>query len=240
MDTDENNRCEFISELESELYGHKLYKYLCHDKDDKRFNLIYHTDANTGKNDVYCLDKVKQNGVENTLYIKLKGYGDYQISIYKINKSNKFIETLMKKCYHAHINAINSYLCEIKRREFYENNIYFDRVVEYEKIKSKINENKCFVPKNFEQMCLLLNMEIKAFLDIDCEFENTFEINIKNNTVFDVSNNSMNINKLLFNSIFKHKYSDMINFKIIEDDGNFTKAIIEFEDNYFVLDYDTS
>jgi hypothetical protein len=44
----------------------------------------------------------------------------------------------------------------------------------------------------------------------------------------------------MFNIIFSHKYSDMVNYKIIKDDGNFILVIFEFIDSYYIIDYSMS
>ena len=36
------------------------------------------------------------------------------------------------------------------------------------------------------------------------------------------------------------RYSDMINYKIIKDDGNFILTIFEFKNSYYIIDYSTS
>jgi hypothetical protein len=40
--------------------------------------------------------------------------------------------------------------------------------------------------------------------------------------------------------IFNYKYLDMINYKIIKDDGNFVLVIFEFINSYYIIDYSTS
>jgi hypothetical protein len=55
-----------------------------------------------------------------------------------------------------------------------------------------------------------------------------------------MSGKSINLYKLMFDEIFSHKYSDMINYKIIKDDGNFILVIFEFIDSYFIMDYSKS
>jgi hypothetical protein len=204
-------------------------------------NKVYYTDASNNANNVYRLENIKQNKtekIEKTLFIKLEGYGDYQISIHKVEKPNNFIGELMCNFFKPHMDQINNYLLEKIHFEFNKNGTYFNRIVEYEKIQKQNHQNKTFKPQNFKQMCILLGLEIRTYINIDCN--NVNKILIENNTVFDMSYNPINIYKLMFNIIFHHKYTDIINFKIIKDNGNFILVIFEFIDNYYIIDYSTS
>ena len=87
-------------------------------------------------------------------------------------------------------------------------------------------------------MCMLLGLEIRTYNNIDCKYDN--KIVIKNNKVLDISYKSINLYKLMFNIIFSHEYSDMVNYKIIKDDGNFILVIFEFIDSYYIIDYSMS
>jgi hypothetical protein len=199
------------------------------------YNLIYYTDASNHKNNVYKLENIKHNKTETTLFVKLSGYGDYYLSIYKVYKPNNFIEELFCKFFKVHMEKINSYLLQIKHTELVKNGMRFDRVFEYEKIQK---QNKSFIPENFEKMCIMLGLEIKTYSDIDCKYDN--KVIIKNNKVLDISYKSINLYKLMFNVIFSHKYSDMVNYKIIKNNGNFVLVIFEFIDSYFIIDYSGS
>lgn len=233
-----NNGDNFISdddimyEYENELYG----LIDCINEDSHNPN--YYTDTSNHKNNVYALENIKHNKTEMTLFVKLAGYGDYQISIYKVCKPNNFIEELFGKFFKVHMNKINGYFLQIKHRELVTNGMCFDRVFEYEKIRKQNNQNKTFIPKNFEQMCMLLGLEIKTYSNIDCKYEN--KIIIENNLVLDISYKQINLYKLMFQFIFGNKYSDMVNYKIIKDDGNFILSIFEFHDSYYIIDYSTS
>ena len=114
----------------------------------------------------------------------------------------------------------------------------FNSVFEYEKIQKQNNQNKAFIPENFEKMCMLLELEIRTYNNIDCKYDN--KIDIKNNKVLDLSYKSINLYKLMFNIIFSHKYSDMVNYKIIKDNGNSILVIFEFIDSYYIIDYSMS
>jgi len=105
---------------------------------------------------------------------------------------------------------------------------HVDKVLVYKKLNIQ----------NFEQMCMFLGLEIRAYLSIDCKSDN--KIVIKNNTVLDISYTPINIYELMFGVIFNYNYSNMINYKVIKDDGNFLLSIFEFMDSYYVLDYGTS
>jgi hypothetical protein len=85
---------------------------------------------------------------------------------------------------------------------------------------------------------MLLGLEIRTYNNIDCKYDN--KIVIKNNKVLDISYKSINLYKLMFNIIFSHEYSDMVNYKIIKDDGNFILVIFEFIDSYYIIDYSMS
>jgi hypothetical protein len=219
-------------------YENELYNYICNDQNNIDYNKIYYTDASNHKNNVYNLENIKLNETEKTLFIKLAGYGDYQISIYKVNKPNNFIEELMSKFFKIQMDKINSYLFRIKHLELVKNGICFDRAFEYEKIQKQSNQNKSFIPENFEQMCILLGLEIRSYSNIDCKYSN--KVVIKNNIVLDISYTPINLYKLMVNAIFNHKYSDMINYKIIKDNGNFVLVIFEFTDSYYIIDYSMS
>ena len=184
-----------------------------------------------------CLENIRHNKAEITLFVKLSGYGDYQLSIYKVCKPNNFIKELFRKFFKVHMNKINSYLLQIKHMELVKSGMYFDRVFEYEKIQ-KQNQNKAFIPENFEKMCILLGLEIRTYNNIDCKYDD--KLVIKNNKVLDICYKSINLYKLMFNTIFSHKYSDMVNYKIIKNNGNFVLVIFEFIDSYFIIDYSTS
>lgn len=217
---------------ENELYG------LIDCINDVGHNPIYYTDASNHKNNVYISENIKHNKTEMTLFVKLSGYGDYQISIYKVCKPNNFIEELLCKFFKVHMDKINSYFLRIKHMESVKSGMCFDIVFEYEKIQKQNNQNKAFIPENFEKMCMLLGLEIRTYNNIDCKYDN--KIVIKNNKVLDISYKSINLYKLMFNIIFSHKYSDMVNYKIIKDDGNFILVIFEFIDSYFIIDYSMS
>ena len=67
-------------------------------------------------------------------------------------------------------------------------------------------------------MCILLGLEIRTYSNMKCNNEN--KLVIENNSVLDTSY------KFMFYNIFCHKYSDMINYKIIKDNGNFMTVIL--------------
>jgi hypothetical protein len=236
MDT--NNDDNFINCANiTNKYENELYNYISHSI-DFGYNKVYYTDALNYKNNIYKLENIKQNKIdktEKTLFIKLESYGDYQISIYKVEKPNNFIGDLMGKFFKPHMNKINNYLLEKTHSEFNKNEIYFNYAIEYEKIQKQNNQNKSLIPQNFEQMCMLLRFEIRTYINIDCNRNN--KIFIENNTVFDISYKPINFYKLMFNIIFNHKYSDIINYKIIKDNGNFILVIFEFIDSYYIIDY---
>jgi hypothetical protein len=200
-------------------YENKLYKYMYNDKCDLKYNKIYYTSSDNYENNIHSLENTNQNKKEKTLFIKLEGYGDYQISIYKVNKPNNFISKLMNKIFKKQL-ELESEL-ELKK-----NKIYFNNVNEYKKIK---NQNKLYVLQNFEKMCTLLKLDIQIYTDINCDK--------KNKTCL---NKSIDIYELMFEIIFNYKYSDMINYKIIKDDGNFILVIFEFKKSYYIIDYSTS
>lgn len=239
MDTNNNDNFidddNIICEYENELYSYISYSA------GSGYNTVYYTDASNHKNNIYKLENIKQNQNEKnekTLFIKLAGYGDYQISIYKVDKPNNFIKKLMGKFYEAQMEKINSYLLRNIHLELVKNRLQYNNLYEYEKIKKQNNQNKSFVPQTFEQMCVLLGLEIRIYSNIDCEYKN--KIIIKDNIVFDMSYKPINLYKLMHNIIFNHKYSSMINYKIIKDDGNFIIVIIEFQNSYYIIDYSTS
>jgi len=151
---------------------------------------------------------------------------------------NNFIEKMLRKFFKVHMDKINSYFLQIKHMELVKNGMCFNSVFEYEKIQKQNNQNKAFIPENFEKMCMLLGLEIRTYNNIDCKYDN--KIVIKNNKVFDISYKSINLYKLMFNIIFSHEYSDMVNYKIIKDDGNFILVIFEFIDSYYIIDYSMS
>ena len=107
-------------------YENELYSYMCKDLDDVSYNQVYYTDASNHKNNVHRLENIKHNKTEIKLFVKLAGYGDYQISIYKVCKPNNFIEVLMCKFFKIHMDKINSYLLNIKHMELVKNGICFD------------------------------------------------------------------------------------------------------------------
>ena len=80
-------------------------------------------------------------------------------------------------------------------------------------------------------MCMLLGLEIRTYNDVDCKYDN--RIGIKNNKVLDISYKSINLYKLMFNIIFSHKYSDMVNYKIIKD--NSTNKTYHFVSKCMIL-----
>lgn len=234
-----NNNDNFISDDDVMYeYENELYSHMCENLNDVSYNHVYYTDASNHKNNVCELENIKYNQKEITIFVKLAGYGDYQISIYKVCKSNNFIKELMCKFFEVHMNKINSYLLQIKHTESIKNGLCFDCVFEHDKIQKQNNQNKLFIPKNFKQMCMLLGLEIRTYNNVDCKYDN--KIVIKNNIVLDMSYKSINLYKLMFNVIFNHEYSDIINYKIIKDNGNFILAIFEFMDSYYIIDYSTS
>ena len=120
---------------------------------------------------------------------------------------------------------VNNFIEEMMGKSF---KAHVDKVLVYKKLNIQ----------NFEQMCMFLGLEIRAYLSIDCKSDN--KIVIKNNTVLDISYTPINIYELMFGVIFNYNYSNMINYKVIKDDGNFLLSIFEFMDSYYVLDYGTS
>jgi len=221
-------------------YSDKLYDYITY-TDGLGYDVVYYTDASNHKNNIFNLENIKQDKTEKTektIFIKLAGFGDYQLSIHKVNKENLFISSLMNKFYEPHMSNINKYFLNNTCLEFAKNGIHFDRIFEYEKIKKLNNQNKSFTPQTFEQMCILLGLEIRIYSNIKCNYED--KLVIENNSVLDTSYKQINLYKFIFYNIFCHKYSDMINYKIIKDDGNFMVVIFEFYDSYFIIDYSTS
>jgi hypothetical protein len=240
MDTSDNDN--FISDDNIiRKYKKELYTYINY-SDEFGYDTIYYTDASSNhKNSIFSLENIKQNKIEKTgktIFIKLEGYGDYQISIHKVHKPNNFIGELMNNFFKAHMDNINNYLLGNIHLESVKNGIYFNRNFEHEKIKKQNKQNKLFIPKNFKQMCMLLGLEIRTYTNMDCNYEN--KIVIKNNLVVDMSYKQINLYKLMFCVIFGDKYSNMINYKIIKDDGNFILTIFEFCDSYYIIDYQTS
>lgn len=233
-----NSDVNFITDDNAHEYEQELYNYMCSDTDDIEYNQVYYTDATNYKNNIYSLENIRRNQVEETIFIKLAGHGDYQISIYKVKKPNNFIGELMGKFFKAHENKINNYLLRIIHLESVRNGIYFDRIYEYEKIKKQNNQNKSFIPQRFEQMCILLGLEIRTYSNARCKYED--KIVIVNNIVSNIFYEPINLYKFIHGIIFNHGYSDMINYKIIKDDGNFILAIFEFKNCYYIMDYSTS
>ena len=93
MDT--NNDDNFISDDNIiDEHINELYNYISY-SNDVGYNTVYYTDASNHKNNIYNLENIIHNQTEKTLFIKLAGYGDYQISIYNVNKPNNFIGELM-------------------------------------------------------------------------------------------------------------------------------------------------
>ena len=239
MDT--NNNDNFISDDNIiDKYENELYNYIDYSV-EFGYDKIYYTDASNHKNSIFSLENIKENKIEKTektIFIKLAGYGDYQILIHKVEKPNNFIGELMSKFFEPLMNKINIYLLNNIHLELVKNGTYFNRNVEYEKIKKQNNQNKSFIPETFEQMCILLGLEIRTYFNMDCKYEN--KIVIENNIVLDISYEQINLYKLMFRNIFGHKYSDMVNYKIIKNDGNFILAIFEFHNSYYIIDYSTS
>lgn len=238
---DPSNNDNFISDDNViDEYKNELYNYINYSIEFGHTS-VYYTDAYNHKNTIFSLENIKQNKkekTEKTIFIKLEGYGDYQLSIYKVDKPNNFIGELMNKFFKPHINIINNYLLRNIQSKLLKNGICFDINFEYEKIKKQNNQNKLFIPKTFRQMCILLGLEIRTYSNIDCKYEH--KIVIENNLVLDVSYEQINLYKLMFQFIFGHKYVDMINYKIIKDNGNFTLVIFEFHNSYYIIDYMTS
>jgi hypothetical protein len=174
---------------------------------------------------------------EKTIFIKLIGYGDYDLTIYKVNKENDFISSLMNHFYKDHMIEVNWQVVRNTRLEFIKNNMHFDANLEYEKIK-KNNQHKSFKPQTFKQMCSMLRLRLEIYPDIECNNEcSSLFMENDSGLVLDISYKQINLYKFIFNKIFCHKYSDMINYKIIHDDGNCRTIIFEFYDSYFIIDY---
>lgn len=241
MNTSDNDNDNFISDDNIiDEYENELYKYINYSV-GFGYDKVYYTDASNHKNTIFSLENIKLNKIEKaekTIFIKLAGYGDYQISIHKVDKPNNFIVELMNNFFEPHMNKINNYLLKNTHLELVKNGICFNINFEYEKIKKQNKQNKSFIPKTFEQMCMLLGLEIRTYSNIDCKYEN--KIVIENNLVLDISYKQINLYKLMFQFIFGNKYSDMVNYKIIKDDGNFILGIFEFHNSYYIIDYSTS
>jgi hypothetical protein len=239
MDTSDNDN--FISDDNIiDEYINELYNYINY-SDSFGYDKVYYTDASNHNNSIFSLENIKKNKIEKTektIFIKLAGYGDYQLSIHKVDKPNNFIGELMNNFFESHINKINQYLLRNIHSELVKNGICFNIKFEYEKIKKQNNQNKSFIPKTFKQMCILLGLEIRTYSNVDCKYEN--KIVIENNLVLDISYEQINLYKLMFQFIFGYKYFDIINYKIIKDDGNFILAIFEFHDSYYIIYYSTS
>jgi hypothetical protein len=184
------------------------------------------------------LENIRQNKNEKlkkTIFIKLTGrYGDSSISIYKIDKPNVLIQEIMSKFFIAHINNIINYLIDYKYHAACINGIPFGTNTEYKKLQLQSKTIKFLFPKNFEEMCKLIGLDIIVYSDINCIFNNIIQ-DIKDNIVFDMLYQKINLYKFIFNKIFNNKYSDMINYKIIENDGNFILTIFEFLNSYYVI-----
>jgi hypothetical protein len=59
---------------------------------------------------------------------------------------------------------------------FLKSGMCVDSVFEYEKIQKHNNQNKAFIPENFEKMCMLLGLEIRTYNNIDCKYDNKIVI----------------------------------------------------------------
>jgi hypothetical protein len=160
---------------------------------DAKYNKVYYTDALNYENNIYSLNNIELN--EN-IFIKLSGYGDYQISIYNVKKPN----------------------CSCLNRI------------------SENNQNMSFIPKTFEQMCNKLKLVARIYSKRDCENE----IIIMNNTFHDIYNEPINIYEYMCKKIFNYEYSDLMNYKIIQNDGNSMIVVFEFLNNFYIIEYDTS
>lgn len=153
-------------------------------------------------------------------YIKLDSWGDFEISIYKITKPNNIIKMLMDD-----------------QIDFIKLNIYVE-ICE----NNKIDNNK----KNLKLFCKTFGKPIiftKEYLIYD-EDEYKCKYLYKNDwyktPLKDKNFENIKPYKIIFYKIFNKFYNDNLRHKCVYYDGNFIVQIIEFEDEYYVIDMNTS
>ena len=94
MDTNDNDN--FISDDNIiDKYENELYNYINYSV-EFGYDKIYYTDSSNHKNSIFSSENINENlRIEKTIFIKLAGYGDYQLSIHKVDKPNNFIGELI-------------------------------------------------------------------------------------------------------------------------------------------------
>jgi len=230
-----------ISDDDTLNYEDELYNYINYNL-ISGYDTVYYTDAANKKNIIFYVkietekietEKIETEKIEteNTIFIKLEGRGNYNISIYRVDKVNNFIGDLMNKFFKPHMDKINNYLLSCINIETIKDGIYFNKMLEHKKI-TKQNNQKSFMPSTFEQMCILLGLEIRTYSNIECKNKIITENNLVN-----TSHKMINLYKLVFRNIFGNKYSHMVNYKIIKDSENIILVIFEFQDSYYILHY---
>lgn len=228
MDVETNEQIE--KELKNTIRRAKKnwkYQYLSPEKKSNTFNCIKYW---------YFLQKLKNififsvydehiyysscskntNILYNNEKLKLDGYGDYDIMIYKIPKTSKKFHLLkdMIKNKPKPAGVNDNY-------EYYYNYI-FD-YMDSKFVNLKLPDAKSFFNK---------------FCDVSIHEESTDWYRRLCGDV--LSDEHQKRNDFMFETIFEHKFKDHKKIILLDDDGNGKTLIIEFEKEYFIVDYSTS
>ena len=152
----------------------------------------------------------------NNEKLKLDGYGDYDIMIYKIPKTSKKYHLLkdMIKNKPKPAGTADNY-------EYYNNYIFSYMDSKFKNLK--LTDAKSF----FDRFCDI------SIYEESTDWYRRLCTNI-------ISDECQKRNDFMFETIFGHKFKDHKKIILLDDDGNGRIFIIEFEKEYFIVNYSTS
>ena len=154
----------------------------------------------------------------NIFCAKLCGYGDYQLDIFKIDKESNLINELIQEFYKNQ-----------------ENDIHGDIMGSRFVIDTDLQEStECLFENKFR-------FETFLYADNSTDADNPTEIKEIDAILKDECYNTIDSHDVMYNFIFsENPLNTMINYSIFYNDGNYKVICMEFENCYYLIDYDTS
>lgn len=167
-------------------------------------------------------DRITKICYNDEINLMLVGYGDYEINIYKINKSSERAELKNMLTNYSKNNerdrSCTSYEGEIK---IYNVNNFFGYFC-YVSKRNKCEYCDCFSSEkndcgNYDGFCRYCFSETNHNNEIDNMYEN-----------------------FMFETIFNKKFHQLKKFTDIDSDGNVKRIFVEFDDAVYYILYSTS
>ena len=219
------------------------------------YNLIYYSSASKDENQSYYELDINEMYKEK-YYIKLESWGDFQVAIYKLTVPDRIVDKFLNgegewelEHYYWRQREIDYYKNEEDEyEESLERAILDNEEINnlYKYLKSSPSSLIAKREINFKLFC-------KSFLRATIFTKNSG--NNENNIVFDgekfryLHKNSWCVEplkdsnfkdiqpyKVLFNKLFDKTWSDVLRHKCVYANGNINTHIIEFDNNYYMID----